>query len=99
MHPSVVQPNPRMQPTNAAELHVLRTMLLWATRVREADGSWLLRDYPLRGLKLPREEDVRRPIANHDRFLIRSSCPETVIYRASVPASLPPNAPVCPEKL
>ena len=44
-------------------------MLLWATRVRQADGSWLLRDYPLRGLKLPREEDVRRPIASHDRFL------------------------------
>jgi integrase len=45
-------------------------MILWATRVRQADGSWPLRDYPLRGLKLPREEDVRRPIASHDRFLI-----------------------------
>ena len=53
----------------ASELHVLRTMLLWATRVRQSDGSWLLRDYPLRGLKLPREEDVRRPIASHERFL------------------------------
>jgi hypothetical protein len=53
----------------ASELHVLRTMLLWATRVRQAEGSWLLRDYPLRGLKLPREEDVRRPIATHERFL------------------------------
>jgi len=28
---------------------VLRTMLLWATRVRQADGSWLLRDYPCAG--------------------------------------------------
>jgi hypothetical protein len=35
----------------------------------QSDGNWLLRDYPLRGLKLPREEDVRRPIASHDRFL------------------------------
>ena len=29
----------------------------------------------------------------------RSSCPETVTYRASVPASLPQNARFCPEKL
>ena len=29
----------------------------------------------------------------------RSTCPETVTYRASVPASLPRNARFCPEKL
>ena len=29
----------------------------------------------------------------------RSSCSDTVTYRASVPASLPQNARLCPEKL
>ena len=29
----------------------------------------------------------------------RSNCPETVTYRASVPASVPQNARFCPEKL
>ena len=29
----------------------------------------------------------------------RSTCPETVTYRASVPAFLPQNARFCPEKL
>jgi hypothetical protein len=53
----------------ASELQVLRTMLLWANRVREPDGSWLLRDYPLRGLKLPREENVARPVATYARFV------------------------------
>ena len=53
----------------ASELQVLRTILLWANRVREPDGSWLLRDYPLRGLKLPREENVARPVATYARFV------------------------------
>src|SRR5260370_37956613 len=34
-----------------------------------ADGSWLLGNTPLRGVKLPKEEDPRRPIATYDRFL------------------------------
>ena len=54
--------------TIAGELQVLRTMLLWAITVREPDGSWLLRDNPLRGLKLPREENPKRPVATFERF-------------------------------
>jgi hypothetical protein len=46
-----------------SELQVLRTILLWATRVPEPDGRWLLRDYPLRGLKLPREENIAWTVA------------------------------------
>ena len=44
-------------------------MILWATRVRTPDGTWLLKENPLRGLKLPREENPRRPVATYDRFL------------------------------
>jgi len=55
--------------TIASDLQVLRTMLLWATRSRNPDGSWLLRDYPLRGLRLPREENARRPVATFERYL------------------------------
>ena len=55
--------------TVASELQVLRAVLLWGTRVRNPDGSWLLKEYPLRGLKLPREENPNRPVATYDRFL------------------------------
>ena len=36
---------------------------------RLPDGSWLLENNPLRGVKLPKEEDPRRPVATYDRFL------------------------------
>src|SRR5918994_1525001 len=44
-------------------------MVLWATRVRNPDRSWLLKENPLRGLRLPREENARRPIATYERFV------------------------------
>jgi integrase len=51
------------------DLAVLRTMVLWATRERRADGSFLLGENPLRGVKLPREQDPHRPVATFDRYL------------------------------
>jgi integrase len=51
------------------DLELLRTMILWATRERSPDGPWLLSENPLRGLRLPKEEDPMRPVATHDRFL------------------------------
>ncbi len=50
------------------DLAVLRTMVLWAARERRSDGSFLLAENPLRGVKLPREQDPRRPVATFDRF-------------------------------
>lgn len=51
------------------ELKLLITMILWATRERRPDGSWLLAENPLRGLKLPKEPNPRRPVATYDRFV------------------------------
>jgi integrase len=51
------------------DLALLREMILWASRERRPEGGWLLRENPLRGVKLPREEDPLRPIATYDRFL------------------------------
>lgn len=51
------------------DLALLRTMILWATRERTSNGSWLLSENPLRGLKLPREENPKRPVATYDRFV------------------------------
>jgi integrase len=51
------------------DLGVLRTMVLWANRERRPDGSFLLADNPLRGVKLPREQDPHRPVATFDRYL------------------------------
>ena len=44
-------------------------MILWATGEKRPDGSWLLTENPLRGVKLPREENPIRPVASYDRFL------------------------------
>ncbi len=65
--------------TNAIrhDLGLLRTVILWATRERQADGSWLLKDNPLRGMRIPREDNPRRPVADYDRFLkIRAAAQE-----------------------
>jgi integrase len=51
------------------DLGLLRTMILWATRERTTNGVWLLSENPLRGVKLPREENPRRPVTTYDRFL------------------------------
>src|SRR5438128_12169187 len=55
--------------TIQGEIKQLRQMIYWATNERLPDGSWLLENNPLRGVKLPKEEDPRRPVATYDRFL------------------------------
>jgi|ERR1041385_490949 integrase len=51
------------------EIKMLRQMIYWAMNERLTDGYWLLESNPLRGVKLPKEEDPRRPVATYDRFL------------------------------
>jgi integrase len=67
----------------AADLQLLRTMVRWACTVRRPDGSWLLSENPLRGLRLPRELNVRRPIATHDRFLVARAKAQELAAEAS----------------
>src|SRR2546426_4063268 len=55
--------------TIQGEIKQLRQMISWAMNERLPDGSWLLENNPLRGVKLPKEEDPRRPVATYDRFL------------------------------
>src|SRR2546427_9649923 len=55
--------------TIQGEIKQLRQMIYWAMSERLPDGSWLLENNPLRGVKLPKEEDPRRPVATYDRFL------------------------------
>jgi integrase len=51
-----------------ADLVFLRTMLVWATTLKLPSGEWLLAENPLRGVRFPREQNPRRPIATFDRF-------------------------------
>jgi integrase len=51
-----------------ADLQLLRHMLNWATTVKNADGSWLLGENPLRGMRLSREHNPTRPRATYHRF-------------------------------
>lgn len=50
-----------------ADLVLLKTMLRWATMVRVKGERWL-RDNPLHGIRLVREESPLRPIATWERY-------------------------------
>src|SRR5437764_3634085 len=66
------------------DLALLRTMILWATRERKPDGAWLLSENPLRGVKLPREENPMRPVATYDRFVkVRGGMQELSVQEPS----------------
>jgi integrase len=66
------------------DLALLRTMILWATRERRPDGAWLLSENPLRGMKVPREENPIRPVATYDRFLkVRAAMQELATQEPS----------------
>lgn len=43
-------------------------MLIWATTVKLPNGEWLLEENPLRGVKFPKEQNPRGPVATFDRF-------------------------------
>ncbi|HWZ59816.1 MAG TPA: hypothetical protein VNW46_12655 [Gemmatimonadaceae bacterium] len=51
------------------DFQTLRAVIRWACTVRKPDGAWLVQENPLRGLRVPKESNVRRPLATHDRFL------------------------------
>lgn len=50
------------------DLKLLHSMLKWATTVRVRGGKRLLNHNPLAGIKRPKEQNPRRPIASWERF-------------------------------
>ncbi len=56
----------------AADLEWLRGVINWAMRwdEEEADGEvrYLMRENPIRGFAIPKEQNPRRPVATHDRL-------------------------------
>lgn len=51
-----------------ADCKWLRWVFNWATRWRTAQGHYLMRENPVRGLEAPSEKNPRRPVATQDRF-------------------------------
>jgi integrase len=51
-----------------ADLVLLHGMLNWATRERRETGKPLLEHNPLRGVRIEREKNPRRPVATRERF-------------------------------
>ena len=51
-----------------ADLVFLSTAMNWASRWRTEDGKYLMRENPARGYPMPREKNVRRPVATEDRL-------------------------------
>ena len=71
-HGRVVKPEHRVpvrDGTVFADLSWLQTVCAWAARWRTGeDGTYLLRENPVRGFDAPRERNPRRPLATETRF-------------------------------
>lgn len=52
-----------------ADLKLLYAALKWATTVRVGVNGRLLESHPLQGVRRPREQNPKRPIASWDRFV------------------------------
>jgi len=52
----------------AYDLKLLLSVLNWATVSRDRNGQLLLGDNPLKGLKLPKEENTRRPMVTEEQY-------------------------------
>ena len=52
----------------ASDLEWLRTALNWATRARDEQGRYYLRENPARGFPIPKEKNPGRPVASQDRY-------------------------------
>jgi len=50
------------------DLDLLHMMLSWATTVRVEDGSRLMQEHPLAGVRRPHEKNPRRPVATVERY-------------------------------
>lgn len=74
--------------TVAADLKALSTMLNWATRERDRQGEPLLTFNPLRGVRLPREKNPKRPVETYDRYLKLMDVAETVDPRLPLAVTL-----------
>jgi integrase len=51
-----------------ADLQFLKIVLNWGTQWR-IGGEYLLSENPMRGFKIPTEQNPRRPVISHDRYL------------------------------
>lgn len=58
----------RKQGTIASDLDVLKIALNWATEHKRSDGTPLIDQNPLAGLKIKREPKPRRPVAGQERY-------------------------------
>ena len=61
-----------------ADIEHLRAVLNHATRVVRPTGGRLLDENPIRGYQVPRNKNVRRPVATYDRFLAIMEHADTV---------------------
>ena len=54
--------------TVEADLKLLLAALNWAMRERGSTGRRLLKENPLYGVRLPEEQNPRRPVMTHDMY-------------------------------
>lgn len=61
-----------------AEFRSLKVVFNWGRKRRRPNGRPLLTENPLDGLTWPKERNVRRPVASHDRFVRTLAMANTV---------------------
>ena len=59
----------------------LKAVLNWATSWEEQPGHRLLREKPVRGFVVPREENPRRPMASDDRYEATRAVSDQIMMR------------------
>jgi integrase len=62
------EPKPVRARTVEADCKWLRWVFNWAAKWRTPAGHYLMRENPIRGFELPREENPRREVATHNRY-------------------------------
>ncbi len=62
------KPRPVRDRAIEADLMWLKAVLSWATKWRDGEGRYLLRENPVRGYEIPSEKNPLRPLATQDRY-------------------------------
>ena len=52
----------------ASDLEWLRGVILWAMSWQDENGHYVMQSNPVRGYKIPKEKNPRRPVATQDRY-------------------------------
>jgi integrase len=69
--------------TMGADIRWLAGVFRWGQRWRLADGTYLVKENPIRGVPIPKEKNPRRPLATRDRYEALRAVSDQVMMTAT----------------